>query len=240
MLNLGIVRVSPEAILFIVGGAEDVVANAEDHEHEQHVGAQLDRVDSKVACVQAVSKRQPYYVAQSQHETEAVRDDVDGRQHCRLHIQRVEDVERLRGRRDNHGVSDGAIITILPGHHGAIEDDPAEEAWPQLHPSLDVDLAKDWKVNARVELSADEPVVDDIAAGTAKCKFPFVFVVRLDAETVDVDERGEHVCNDEVTSNQRNEIIPNESPHDEVGPLDDGAREKYDTDEDGGRKHCSM
>ena len=83
-------RVSAEAVLLVVGGAEDVVAGAEDGEDDGAApGAEVDGVDGEVARLEGVDEGEPDEVTEGEHEAEAIGRDVDGGQDGWFHVEGV-------------------------------------------------------------------------------------------------------------------------------------------------------
>jgi len=139
--HLGIVGVGAEGILLAVARTEDVVAGQlHGGNHHEVDGAEHDGVHAQVASLQAIDERDPRQVSEGKHEAEAVGGDVHGGKDGGLHPQRVEHVPRLREGHDQHGVGDVAVGSILLGHEGQVQHNPAEQAGPQLHEGLDVDF----------------------------------------------------------------------------------------------------
>jgi hypothetical protein len=171
MLDARVIGVGAEAVLLVVDGAEDVVADGLDGEDGyQAADAEFDGVSGQVACLQAVCEGHPDKITERKHQSEAVADDVDGCQHGRLHVVAVKDVESLRKGDEKNGVCDFPEVAVLLHDEGQIEHHPAKHAGADFSPGLDVDLAKDGKRDARVEFTTDEPVVQDVAAVATLCK----------------------------------------------------------------------
>lgn len=216
--HLGIVGVGAEGVLLAVARAEDVVAGQlYGGNHHEVEGAEHDRVYAQVAGLQAIDERDPRQVSEGKHEAEAVGGDVHGGEDGGLHPQRVEHVPRLREGHDQHGVGDIAVGSILLGHEGQVQYDPAEQAGPQLHEGLDVDLDVEQRQDdARVELAADVPVVDDVAAVPTRRELALVGVAGPDGEGAEVDVCGQGVGDEDVGGEELEVVAVDERPHGEV------------------------
>ena len=159
--DAGIRWVSAEAVLLVVGGAEDVVTYRLGREDKSDAGeAEVERVDGEVAGLEGVDEGEPDEIAEGEHEAEAIGGDVDGGEHGGFHIEGVEDVKSLEGREEEDGVGDGVVGFVLVGDVGEVEEDPAEHAGAELAEDFDVEEAEEGEVDARVEFAADKPVVD--------------------------------------------------------------------------------
>ena len=171
MLDSRIVGVSTEAVLLVVGGAEEIVTerlNSQDAGYACQ--SQTHRVDREVARLQTVGERHPNEIAEGKHEAKAVGCNVDRCEDGGLHIEGVEDIEGLEGGNEEHRVADRAIGSILVGNEGEIHDYPAEEARAHLTPDFQVNSTKYREIHARVQFTSDEPVVDQIATMTTRCQ----------------------------------------------------------------------
>ena len=112
-----------------------------------------------------------------------------------------------------------AVALVLLRNEGQIEHDPAKHSGSQFHEALDIDLTQVRQMNAWVELSANEPVVDDIARHSSSCKLTLLLVVRLDFERLDVNVDREYIGNDDVASQELDVVAVDESPDGKVGAL---------------------
>mmetsp|Transcript_22790 Transcript_22790/g.67155 ORF Transcript_22790/g.67155 Transcript_22790/m.67155 type:complete len:263 (-) Transcript_22790:137-925(-) len=156
VLGLGAVRVGAEDVLLQVGAAEDGVAQALERYHaNEGPGRQLGVVRHEESRLQAVGEGHPAQVPKREHEAKAVRGDVHGREDGLFKVERVPDVEALEGRDDGHGRAHRPRELVLAHEHADVEHGPADEPRPQLAEGLQVQGA-----HARVELAADEEVVD--------------------------------------------------------------------------------
>jgi hypothetical protein len=231
--DAGVLRVGAEAVLFVVHGAEDVVAETLDGENGNNaLDAEVDGVHRKVTRLDGVCEGHPYEITERQHHTEAVLDDVHGGQNGGFHEQRIERVHCLGNGNQDDGVSDTAKVAVLLHDEGNIDDDPAEHARAQLAPRLDVDYAEDGERDARVEFAANEPVVQHVAGAATSSKFPVVGVAGvLDAEGADIAESSEEVGDQNVGGNDANKVVGNKSPDRELGTVGNGSSGKEGEDE---------
>ena len=103
--------------------------------------------------------------ATRQHETEAVRRDVHGREDGVLVPDRVDNVEPLEEQHAGHpGVDAAAVEARLAEGRAEVHEQPHAEARAQLAEELEVEAAPE---DARVELAANEEVVERVARRAA-------------------------------------------------------------------------
>lgn len=96
MRDTGVGWVGAEAVLLVVGAAEDVVPQRQDGEDAGvAVEAEGKGVNGQIARLETVDEGHPGEVAEGEHESEAVGGDVHGGQHGGFHVEGVEDVEGL-------------------------------------------------------------------------------------------------------------------------------------------------
>lgn len=165
-----VVGVRPEAVLLVVGGAEDVVSHAlEGEDAGDALQPEGERVDGQVAGLKAVEGREPGNVAEGKHEAESVVDAVDRGQDSGFHVQAVEDVEHLESGDHDDGVGYIAVDFVLVGDECEVKNDVPYQTRTHLVEEFDVDgLAscngdEGGNGDTRVHLAADEEVVDDVA-----------------------------------------------------------------------------
>ena len=235
MRDAWVLGVGAEAVLLVVRGAEDVVAQALDGKNSENaLKTEIDGVHGQVAGLDAVGEGHPYEVTKRQHHAEAVLDDVDGRENGGLHVQSVERVDGLCDGYEDDRVSHAAVVAVLLHDEGQVHDDPAEHTRAQLAPSFDVDLTKDWQRDARVELAADEPIVQHVAGMATSGKFTAIRVIGvLNSEGVNVDECGEEVGNQDIGGDDADIVVGDEGPDGELGALRDSASSEHTHNKDG-------
>ena len=95
---------------------------------------------------------------------------------------------------------------------GQVEEDPAQHAGAQFAEDFDVDQAEEGEGDARVELPADEPVVNEVAGVATLGKLALLFVFWLDGEAGGVDVAGEGEGDDEVGGDELWLVVPDVSP----------------------------
>lgn len=171
VLDAGVVRVGAEPILLVVGAPEDRVAHSGNGQDEQNaIEAQLIRKDGQVASLEVVDKRDPDEIAKREHEPEAVHNNVHSSQQGRLHVQAIQDVERLERSRDDDRVRDVAVGAVLAGNVRQVQDDPPQQAGAHFEPGLDIDRARsfadegNWQAYPGVQLSANEEIIQRVAS----------------------------------------------------------------------------
>ena len=223
--DAGVRGVGAEAVLLVVDGAEDVVADTLDgQDSDDALDAEVDGVDGEVAGLHAVGEGDPGKVAEGEHHAETVGDQVDGGQDGGLHVQCVEGVDGLGGGDQDDRVGDTAVVAVLLHDEGQVHDDPAEHAGAQLTPGLDVDLAEDGQHDTGVQLATDEPVVEDIAGVAACSKLAHLRVLGvLDAEGANINVGGQDVGDEYVGGDNANVVVGDEGPDGPVGTIHDGA-----------------
>lgn len=224
-----IIGIRPETILLVVGSAEDVVADPLHGENGCHVGwSQHDGVDGEVAGLDGVDEWHPDEISERKHETKPVSRQIHSREDCRLVEQCVEDVDGLGDGDHEHGVGDVSVRTVLLGHPGKVENHPADHSWTKLHEGLDVNLAKERNVAARVELATNVPIIDNVAGVPACCQFSHLSIASFDREGANVDPDGKRVCDDDVAGEELDVVVVDEGPDGESGALNDGSRGEDD------------
>lgn len=122
----GVVGVGAEAVLFVVGAAEDVVSkplHGEDSDSARN--SQLDGVNGEIASLEGVDERDPDEIAKGKHEAETVSRDVHGRQDGRLHPQRVKHVDGLECGDEENTVGDVPMKAILVCDESEIHQNPS-------------------------------------------------------------------------------------------------------------------
>lgn len=223
VLYVGVVGVGSELVLLAIARAEDVVAGELNSHDEGDLGpTELDGVDGKVAGLNAVDPGNPYEIAKGKHAAETIGGNVHGGHDRGLVPQGIQNVPGL-GTDDNvHGICHGAVSAVLASSESQIKQNPAEKTRSQLHESLDIDLTEDRKCNTRVELSSNEPVVDDVASGTSLGQFAVVGVIGLDREGADIAVGGQEVANEDVCGQELDVVVVDECPDREVGTLEEG------------------
>ena len=220
MGNAGVVGVGAEVVLLAVGEAEDGEGGQQQGTDCQEANsAELLRVHGEVAGLLRVQERHPDKIAESKHEAEAVGGNVDGGQDGGLHDVGVEDVESLDDGDEDDAVGDEAVQAVLLGDEGAVDNDPAEQAGPELHELLDVNLSDQGEGDAWVELAANVPVVDDVARVAACRQLTELGVARLDAEAANVDKGAKGVGDQDIGRQDLDVVVGDESPDRELGAL---------------------
>mmetsp|Transcript_18439 Transcript_18439/g.69773 ORF Transcript_18439/g.69773 Transcript_18439/m.69773 type:complete len:394 (-) Transcript_18439:86-1267(-) len=156
--NLRTAGIPSKRVLLAICSAEDRVAHhLEQNYCGQRIGRQLRVAIYQVSRLQRVGERHPGEVAEGQHEPKAVRGDVHRRQNRPLVVLGVPDVQPLKHIDEDHGRGDVSEPLILLERAAQIEHRPSDQAWPKLAKLLEIKIA-----NARVQLAADEEVVDHI------------------------------------------------------------------------------
>ena len=225
MLDARVVGVGAEAVLLVVDGTEDVVADTLDcKDGDDALEAKIDRVDGEVTGLETVCEGNPDQVAERQHHSKTISDEVDGSQDGGLHVQGVECVDSLGGGDQDDRVGDTAVVAVLLHDEGKVHDDPAKHTGAQLTPRLDVDLTEDRKYNTGVQLAADEPVVEDVAGVATSCKLAHARVLGvLDAEGADIDVGSQEVGDQDVGGQDTDVVVGDEGPYLPVGTIHNGA-----------------
>ena len=234
MLDARVVRVGAETVLFIVDGTEDIVANALDRKNsDDTLKAEVNRVDGEVPRLETVCERNPDKVAKGKHHAKPISDEIDGRKDRRFHIQGIEGVNGLSCGDKNDRVSDTAVVAILLHDESKVHDDPAQHTRAQLAPGFDVNLTENGKHNTRVQLAADEPVIENIARVATRSQLAHVGVLGvLDAEGTDVDISSQEIGNQNVSGEDANVVVGNERPDSPVGAIYNGSSAQYSHGED--------
>lgn len=164
---LQVFGVSPvaELVLFRVGFTEDVVSDEVDADNGSSAGdAEADGAEGEVARLETVDKGHPDQVANREHETKAIGGDVHGGEDGRLHEKRISDVPEVEGADERHAIGDAAVqLDILVARTADVKESPENQTGSKLVERFDVKVA-----DARVELTADEPVVQHVARITTK------------------------------------------------------------------------
>lgn len=244
MSNSRVIGICSESILLVVCGSEDVVANTLHRQYTSNTGeTKMDREDGQVSTLQAVDKRQPDHITEGEHEPEAIVNDVYCGEDRRFHVQSIEDVESLEGGNEEDRVGDCAIQFVLVGDERKIEDDVADQPRTHFVECFDVnDLTSDqwerfWDCDSRIQLTADEEIVEHVATVTSFGKFAIarVGLARVrDRERAEVDVDRLNRCNEEVGHDDLVELVPDERPDHEVGPLKEGSNTQSSEDEQRG------
>lgn len=191
--------------------------------------------------MQTVRERHPNEIAERKHQAKAVADDVDGGQHRGLHVVAIEHIESLGECDEYDGVCNFSEVPILLHNEGQIKNHPAKHTRANFSPSLDVDLTEDRKRNARVQLTADEPVVQDVAAVATSCKLAHAGVLgMLDGEGGHVDVGSQGVRGQDVGCEKSKVVLRDEGPNAEFSTLDNCPCSKDDEDEDAGAPRCEL
>jgi hypothetical protein len=231
--DAGILGVGTEAVLLVVHGAENVVAETLDGENGNNtLDAEVDGVDREVARLNGVGEWYPYEIAERQHHTEAVLNDIHGGQDGGFHVQRIKRIHCLGNGNQDDGVGNTAKVAVLFHDEGEIDDDPAEHSRTELAPRFDVDFTEDGEHDAGVEFTADEPVVQHVTGAATSGEFTVVGVAGvLDAERADIAESSKEVGNQNVGSDDANEVVGDESPDSKLGAMSNGSSGKQGENE---------
>lgn len=123
----------------------------------------MNGVDGQIACLQGIDEGQPDQITKGEHETETIGGDVHGRQDGGFHVESIEDVQCLEGSDQQDTVTDGVVELVLLRDEGHVQDDPAEHARSEFAEGFDVQGANQGEIDSRVQLTANEPIVDDVA-----------------------------------------------------------------------------
>lgn len=133
-----------------------------------------------------------------------------------------------------HRVRHVAVGLVLLGHESQVKNEPAKHTRPELHPRLDVDLARKRKSDARVQLAANEPIVDDVSTVTTLGEFAQFLVTSLDLEGAHIDIDGKQERDEQVGRDQTHVVLVDERPDGEVGTLGKSASSADGQDGRGG------
>lgn len=218
--NLGVVGVVAEVVLFQIGRAEDVEAGTNKRNHGgKSSRSEGERVVGEVPGLLGIDKGNPDEVTKGQHHTEAIRGDVHGCEDGGFKHPRVDDIESLDDGDADDTVCDVAKVTVLLSAEGAVENDPAHHTRTQLAPFLDVDFTNEGNGNARVQFTANEPIVEQVPGVAARSKLAVLRVASLDTETAHIHKGGKTVGNDDAGSQELDIVFADEDPDRKVGSL---------------------
>lgn len=222
VLHAGIIRIGAEAVFLVVGTTENRISRGCDgKDDEDPTQAELRGVDGEVSGLEVVEKRNPNHVAEGEHEPESVHDDVHGRQKSWFHVKTIEDVETLKGGRQDDRIGDVAICAVLMGDIRQIQNDPSKQARSHLTPDLDVNRPRrfthEWngQFDSGVKLPANEEVIQDVACVPARRQLPELGVQLTrsgNRETSEVNEDCDDSADDQVGSDHLQIVVPEESP----------------------------
>lgn len=177
--------------------------------------------------MQAVGEGHPDEVAEGKHHAEAVGDQVDGGEDGGFHVQGVEGVDGLSNGDEDDGVGDAAKIAVLLHDEGEIHDDPTKHARSEFAEGLDVDFTEDGQGDAGVQLTANEPVVQNVTGVATSSEFTLVGVLGvLDAEGGDITIGSKEVGDQNVASQDADKIVADEGPDREFRAMGNGSSAK--------------
>lgn len=135
-----------------------------------------------------------------------------------------------------HAVGDIAVRLVLLRHECQVENHPADHSGAKLHEGLDVHFAQTGNRDTRIELTADEPVVDDVAAVPTGCKLALLLVARRNGKRAYVDKDGERKSNQDATRENLEIVAVDEGPDLEVGAKDPSTGCASDENDDCGEE----
>mmetsp|Transcript_8209 Transcript_8209/g.29984 ORF Transcript_8209/g.29984 Transcript_8209/m.29984 type:complete len:364 (-) Transcript_8209:421-1512(-) len=199
VLHRRVVRVLAETILLPVAAAEhDVSDDLDRHDEAHEPRLERDVVLEDVSRLERVRERHPHEVAEREHESEAVRGDVHGRENGGLEPQRVEDVYPLERAHERHRGGDASGVQELLMREPEVEEEPTDQARGELAKDFQVESAAQ---KTRVQLSPDEKVVQRVPAVAALGE-----ELLLADERPDVQREGERERERDARGEQRREI----------------------------------
>lgn len=176
----------------------------------------------EVSSLHRVDERDPNQVTKRKHHSKAVGGDVHRRQNRRLEPPRVKNVHCLHDSNADDAISDKPKVAVLLSAPCTIEDDPAHHTGAQLTPFLQINLADKGNGHSRVELTADEPVIEQVAGVAACSKLAKLGVAGLDTEAADIDECSDSIRDADTSRENLQIILAYERPNGKLGPLGDG------------------
>ena len=160
----GVVGVSAEAVLLVVGRAEDVKAKTNKAEHcSETQRAEGHGMDGEVSGLKGVDIRHPDDIAKGKHHTEAIGGDVHRRQNCGLVPPRVKDIQSLDSGDQDGAISHVTVVAVLLSAPRTVHDDPTHHTGTKLEELLQVNLADKRDDNTRVEFATNEPIVQHVS-----------------------------------------------------------------------------
>lgn len=219
--DAGVVGGLAEDGLLGVGCTEDVQADGKrGGEGSNARPAEVSGIDGEVAALRRVNEGNPDNIAESKHEAETVGDDIHHAENTSLGILALEDVVALDSRDENHTVGNVAVVAVLLGDKGEIQQKPASQTGAHLQPSLDVNLSKDGEVDAGVELAANIKVINQVSGVAALGKLTKLAVASLDREASSINVNGNSPGKDNVGGEELQVVFVHPSPDDEIGAVD--------------------
>src|SRR5690606_9281591 len=96
--------------------------------------------------------------------------DVNHGEDGGLVVPRVNDIEGLNTRNENHGVRNIAEVAVLLSNPSGVEQEPTEHAGTQLHEYFDIYFAYYGKGYARIKLATNVPIVYQVTSLTTSRK----------------------------------------------------------------------
>lgn len=145
------VRLGPERVLLVIGGLEDIDAENKDGTHCRNPRpAQMHGVGGGVAALGGVQERNPGEIAEGEHEAQSVGGNVHPGRDAGSVVLAAEHIVGLNGRREDNAVGDVAVVAVLLGDEGQIQQDPPSQTGTDFAPGLDVDFPKKWQSDAGV------------------------------------------------------------------------------------------
>ena len=117
---------------------------------------------------------------------------------------------------------------------GHVQDDPAEHARSEFAERFDVQGANQGEIDSRVQLTANEPIVDDVARMAAGGELALQAVALFDGEAANIDVGSEEGGDANIGRDELNIIFPDEGPEWEVGALERCAGRCYAERDEGG------
>ena len=131
------------------------------------------------------------------------------------------------------GVGNAAKVAVLLRDEGKVDNDPAQHAGTKFTPSLDVDFAEERKHDARVQLTANEPIVEQVTSAATGGKLTVVRVLGvLYAERADVTEGSEEVRDQDVGGHDTDKVVGDECPNNEISTAGDSSCSQKGEDEE--------
>ena len=135
-----------------------------------------------------------------------------------------------------HRISDIAVTLVLLRHECEIQHDPSNHPCSQLAEGFDVNLADERDRDARVQFTANEPIVDDASTVATGSELSLLLVMRLDSEGLDVNECCKRIGNNETAGQKLDVVAIDERPDLELGTKNPGTCGADDHDGESGEE----
>ena len=153
------VWITTEGIFLGISSSEDDISpSIENKDGYSSPQRKIYWVVNKVSCLQRVGKRYPGKVTKRKHEAETIVDDIHGGEESFFSPERIKNVPKLKEADKDHRISDIAICFILLSKHAVVNQHPTYKPWSHLTKNFPVKYT-----NSGVQLTTNEPVVDDIS-----------------------------------------------------------------------------